>query len=310
MLRAIPSVSSSFKLKMYTTNLISTNIKLSQFPNQKSMNLLEKLLSDFLTVIPKLAGAITLLIVGYFLSKAVIKLLTVILSKIGVDKLTEKLNDIDIIQENNIQVKLSSILGSTVFYLMMLVFLIAATDVLGMPAVSQLISDIINYIPNVLTALIVLIFGLLVSNLIKNIVLTACKSFGIPSAGIIGNFVFYFVFLTAIVTAMAQAKIDTDFVKTNLNIILGGGVAAFALGYGLASRDVMANFLGSMYSRKRFRTGDVIKIGDTVGRIVALDNTSVVLNAPDRQIIIPLSKLMRESVEILPNDFFQLPENK
>ncbi len=109
---------------------------------------------------------------------------------------------------------------------------------------------------------------------------------------------------------MAQAKIDTSFVKTNLSIILGGGVAAFALGYGLASRDVMANFLGSMYSRKRFRTGDVIKIGETVGRIVALDNTSVVLNAPDRQIIIPLSKLMRESVEILPNDFFQLPENK
>ncbi len=48
----------------------------------------------------------------------------------------------------------------------------------------------------------------------------------------------------------------------------------------------------------------------TLGRIVALDNTSVVLNAPDRQIIVPLSKLMRESVEILPNDFFQLPEDK
>ena len=274
------------------------------------MNLLEKLISDFLTVIPKLAGALTLLIVGYVLSKAVIKLLTVILSKIGVDKLTEKLNDIDIVQQNNVQVKLSTILGNVVFYLMMLFFLIAATDVLGMPAISQLISDIINYIPNLVIALVVLMFGLLASNLIKGIVLTACKSFGIPSAGIIGNFVFYFVFLTAFITAMGQAKIDTSFVKNNLSIILGGGVAAFALGYGLASRDVMANFLGSMYSRKRFREGDVIKIGDTVGRIAGMDNTSVVLNAPDCQIIIPLSKLMKESVEILPNDFFQLPENK
>ena len=274
------------------------------------MNLLEKLLSDFLIVIPKLAGAITIIILGYIISKTVIKLFTTLLSKIGVDKLTEKLNDIDIVQKNNIQLKLSTILGNVVFYMMMLITLMAATDVLGMPALSQLISDISNYIPNLVIALIVLMFGLLASNLIKGIVLTACKSFGIPSANIIGNFVFYFVFLTAFITAMAQAKIDTSFVKTNLSIILGGGVAAFALGYGLASRDVMANFLGSMYSRKRFRPGDIIKVGDAIGRIVSLDNTSVVLNAPDRQIIIPLSKLMKESVEILPNDFFQLPENK
>lgn len=274
------------------------------------MNLLEKLISDFLTVIPKLAGAITVLILGYLISKAVIKLLTVVLSKIGVDRLTEKLNEIDIVQESNIQLKLSTILGNVVFYMMMLITLMAATDVLGMPALSQLITDISNYIPNLVIAIVVLMFGLLASNLIKGIVLTACKSFGIPSAGIIGNFVFYFVFLTAFITAMGQAKIDTSFVKNNLSIILGGGVAAFALGYGLASRDVMANFLGSMYTRKRFREGDVIKIGDTVGRIAGMDNTSVVLNAPDRQIIIPLSKLMKESVEILPNDFFQLPENK
>lgn len=272
------------------------------------MNLLEKLLSDFLAVIPKLAGAITLVIVGYILSKAVIKVLSIILEKIGVDKITEKLNDIDIVQKSNVQVKLSAILGNVVFYLLMLFFLIGATDVLGMPAVSQLIADIINYIPNLVIAIVVLMFGLLVSNMIKDIVLAACKSFGIPSANVISSFVFYFVFLTAFVTAMAQAKIDTSFVKNNLSIILGGGVAAFALGYGLASRDVMANFLGSMYSRKRFREGDVIKLGDIVGRIAAMDNTSVVLNAPDRQIIIPLSKMMQESVEILPNDFFQIPE--
>ncbi len=274
------------------------------------MNLLEKLLSDFLTVIPKLAGAVTVFVVGYIIAKAVIKLLTVVLSKIGVDKLTEKLNDIDIVQQNNIQLKLSTILGNVVFYMMMLITLMAATDVLGMPALSQLITDISNYIPNLVIALIVLMFGLLLSNMIKGLVMTACKSFGIPSAGIIGNFIFYFVFLTAFITAMGQAKIDTSFVKNNLSIILGGGVAAFALGYGLASRDVMANFLGAMYSRKRFRTGDVIKVGDIIGRIAAMDNTSVVLNAPDRQIVIPLSKMMRESIEILPNDFFQLPESK
>ncbi|NJN34318.1 MAG: mechanosensitive ion channel [Saprospiraceae bacterium] len=179
-----------------------------------------------------------------------------------------------------------------------------------MPAVSQLIMDLLDYIPRIIVAMIVLSVGLLIANILKKAVYTACKSVGIPSPNLIANFLFYFIFLTALISALSQAQVDTDFVKSNINIILGGGVAAFALGYGLASKEMMTNFLASFYSRRHFSVGDTVKIGDTIGKIVFEDNTCLKIQAGERLIVIPLSKLMTQEVEILPNDYLQLNENQ
>jgi small-conductance mechanosensitive channel len=110
------------------------------------------------------------------------------------------------------------------------------------------------------------------------------------------------------ISALSQAKIDTDFVKNNLSIILSGGVAAFALGYGLASKDMMSNFLASFYSRRHFNIGDTIKIGDTIGKIVYMDSSCVKMQTAERLVVTPLSKLMKEEIQILPNDSLQLPD--
>lgn len=270
--------------------------------------ILKNLLLRFTSAIPNILAAIAIAIIGMILAKAVSKLIEKILSTIGVDKLAQKLNEIDIIEKYNIEFKPSAGVAKVFYYVLLLIFLTAATDILGMPAISQLITDLINYIPNILTALLVLILGLLLANVLKQFVHSACKSVGIPSANLISNFIFYFVFLTAMISALSQAKIDTDFVKNNLSILLGGGVAAFALGYGLASKDMMSNLLASFYSRRHFNVGDTIKIGESIGKIVYIDNSCVKMQTHERLIIIPLSKFMTEEVQILPNDYLQLPD--
>ncbi len=272
------------------------------------LEILKNLLLRFTSAIPNLIAAIAIALIGMMIAKAVAKLIEKILSGIGIDKLAQKLNEIDVIEQYNINVKPSHIIGQIFYYVLLLIFLIAATDILGMPALSQLISDLINYVPNLITALVVLILGLLMANGLKSLVFTACKSVGIPSPNLISNFIFYFVFLTAMISALSQAKIDTDFVKNNLSIILGGGVAAFALGYGLASKDMMSNFLASFYSRRNFNVGDTIKIGNTTGEIVYFDSSCVKVQVGEKLVIIPLSKLMNEEVEILPNELPQVPE--
>jgi Mechanosensitive ion channel/Conserved TM helix len=267
------------------------------------------LLTNMMTAAFKFSGAIAVLIIGYIISRVVTRLISALLAKAGVDTLAAKVNDIDMMQQYNMQLRPSVIISKFIYYILLLLFMTVATDVLGMAVISTLVHDIINYIPNVIVALIIMVFGLFIADLAKGVVVAAGRSFNIPSNKILGDVIFYFIFLTAMVSALGQAKVDTDFIKNNLSIILGGAVGAFSLAYGLASRDVMANLLGAMYSRKRFRVGDVVRIEGAVGRIAAMDSTSVVLNAPDKQIIIPLSKFMKESVEVLPNDFLQLDEH-
>jgi Conserved TM helix/Mechanosensitive ion channel len=242
------------------------------------------------------------------LAKFISKLVERLLKAVNIDTLAEKLSDIDIIQDNNVTIKPSIIVSQIVYYMLLLIFLIMATDILQMPVVSQLIKDLISYIPSLITALLLVIIGLVIANVLKNIVVSVCKSIGIPSSNLVGNFIFYFVFLTALITALSQAKIDTDFIKNNISILLGGGVAAFAIGYGLASKDMMSNFLASFYSRRHFNVGDTVKIGETIGKIVYADNSCVKIQSVEKLVIIPLHKLMTQDVEILPSDFLKLPE--
>lgn len=257
-------------------------------------------LGQFAAVLPNLAGALAVLLIGWLISRGLRKLVKTLLSRTGIDQLAERLNQIEIMEKARIRIVPSVLLSRILYYILMLVVALAATDILGIQAVSDLMVDIINYIPNLLTAAIVLFIGLLFADFIKGIVLSTARSLGIPSANLIANFLFYFLLIAVAMSALGQARIDTEFLATNLTIIIAGGVAAFAIGYGLASRDVMANFIASFYSSKKVAPGDVIKVGEVTGTVKAMDNTSITLVGEESQtIILPLSKLTTEKVEII-----------
>jgi small-conductance mechanosensitive channel len=259
---------------------------------------LRELLSNFLAVADNILGAILVFLIGWIVARIASRVLKRLLKRLKVDALAERLNEIDIISKSKIRIVPSELLSKILYYILLLFVIIIATDILGMQAVSQLMADIINYIPNLLTAGIVLVIGVLFADFIKRIVLTTTRSLGIPSAGIISNFVFYFLFLAVAMSALGQAKINTEFLQNNLTVIVGGAVLAFAFGYGFASKDMMANFIASFYSKKKINIGDVIQIEGVKGEVVDIDNSSVTLEADNRRVIIPLSKLTSENVEI------------
>ncbi|MEL6122999.1 MAG: mechanosensitive ion channel domain-containing protein [Bacteroidota bacterium] len=100
--------------------------------------------------------------------------------------------------------------------------------------------------------------------------------------------------------AVAQTGISTAFLQQNISIIIGGGVLAFAIGYGLAARDVMANFLGSFYSSAKVKIGDVISLDDIEGEVIALDKTSITIaTVQGKRVIYPIRRLLTDRVTII-----------
>ncbi|MBK6620742.1 MAG: mechanosensitive ion channel [Saprospirales bacterium] len=258
------------------------------------------LLRQFLAVLPSLTGALLILLIGWLIAKSLSRLIKKLLSRSGVDALAERLNRIELVEKARIRIVPSVLLAKVIYYVLMLVIALAATDVLGIEAVSNLMADIIAYVPNLLTAFLLLFVGLLFADFAKGIVLSATKSIGIPSAGLIANFIFYFILISVAMSALGQAGIDTEFLRANLTILIAGGVLAFALGYGLASREMMANFIASFYSKDKVKLGDTIRIGEVQGEVVAMDNSSLTLEGEDKKLIIlPLSKLTSENVVII-----------
>lgn len=97
---------------------------------------------------------------------------------------------------------------------------------------------------------------------------------------------------------MGQIGIETALLESSFILIIGGVVGAFALGYGIASKDVLANIISSFYSRANYSVGQRIKIGEIEGVITKIDQTTVTLVNEKTTTIVPLQHFQTAQVEI------------
>ncbi len=260
--------------------------------------IINELLQQLQAALPNFLKALGLIILGYILARLIATLFKRLLRSIKVDNLAQKLNSIDLIGGSKINLVPSVILSKILYYFILFAFLIAATELLNIQAVSELMTSLLNYIPILLSALLVFIIGLFVADSLKKIVYTTCNSLGIPAAGLIANILFYFVLVNVLMITLSQAKINTEFIQDNLSIILAGIVLAFAIGYGFASKDLMANLLSAFYNKEKLHIGQTIGIGELKGKVVEIGKTTLTLQAEDKRIIIPLSKLTSEALMV------------
>lgn len=202
-----------------------------------------ELLARFSEGAPKLLFALLILAIGRVVAGVVRRIVRRILASLQVDRLAEQLNDIDLVQRTGMKIQISSVLAQMAFYVLMLGFIIFATDMLGIPAITDMVRDVINYLPALFSAFVLFLLGLFLADMVRGAVQTTCQSMGIPSAKMIATAVFYFLFVTIAVSALSQAKISTGFIASNLTVVIGALALAFAVGYGLAARDLVANYI-------------------------------------------------------------------
>ena len=263
-----------------------------------TQNALTQTFSAFGNALPGIIGALVLLLVGYFIAKIIARIIRKALQMAKVDTLADKLQDIELVSKSGLNIVPSAIISKVVYYMVFLAFVIASASALGVEEISTLINQLVAYIPKLLVAAVILAIGLWFANFIKDILKTALDSMGVSGSGVISNIVFYFLFINIALSALGQAGIDMSFLNNNLTMILGGAVLAFAIGYGFASRDVMANLLGGLYGRNKFQKGDVIRVNDTKGQVVDIDATSLTLQSENNtRVVIPLGQLSGSSVE-------------
>lgn len=261
-------------------------------------SIMTDMLRNVAIMIPNILTAILIFVVGYFISKLIARVLKKTLEKLKVDQLGDKLNEIDMISKANADIKLSAVFSKAIYYFLLLFFMVASAEALNMPAISDVFKGMFDFFPKALTALLIIIVGLLFAEFMRKILETAMKSLGISSAILISNFIFYFLFVNIFIVALAQAEINTNFLAQNLSLIIGGMVAAFAIAYGLASKDVVANYVASFYATNHIEIGDRITIDGISGVVSNIDKATVEIQTESSKVLIPLSKFMNQNVEI------------
>ena len=262
---------------------------------------LQKVAGEILGILPNLAGAVVLLLVGWAVARIVSGVIGRLLLRVGVDKMAERLNQTEALKGSSMKIKPSVILQKFVYWLLMLIFILSATETLQLPAVSQQIAQLIQYMPRLLSALIIFGIGFYASSVVQDAIISTCRSLGIPGWKVIGGAVFWFILVNIGVIALSQAGVETTIINNNLSIVIGGILLAFALAYGFAARNVLASILTSFYSRSTFEVGQVIELDGHKGEIVRIDNVSFTIDTGETFVVFPLNRLMNETVVIHRN---------
>jgi len=262
------------------------------------INTFTTLINQFVDFVPRIIGAAFIMLVGFGIAKALALLVGKVLERIGLNKIGDRLTEIDFIRRLKTEIKLSDIVAKVLYYFVLLVFLMASTETLGVSAITDMVKALVAFIPRLIAAAIMLQVGVLIADALKGAVITLCQSFNIASGRLLGMIVFFFFLVITLISALGQAGINTELLESSFNLLIGGVIFAFAAGYGIASRDVMANILSSFYSKNRFREGQTIRVDDVKGVITRIDNTALTLQTDHTITIIPLQRLQSHTVEL------------
>ena len=250
--------------------------------------------------VPGIIGAILILLLGWLFAKLVSGAIQRLLKVVKFDKLAEKVNVKDFLQKANIGLTPSVLIGKFIYWSLILLVVITASDTLGWSAVSEEISKLLGYLPQLLAAIVFFIVGVYIATFVRDLIYGAAKTLGISTGKVISSIVFYMLMILVGLTALEQAGIDTSIITSNLLIIIGSIMAAAAISYGFASRDVLSSILGSFFSRRTFAKGQTIEIEGQRGKIVAMTNVSVTIRLNDKEkLVIPANQLITKQIKII-----------
>jgi hypothetical protein len=171
-----------------------------------------------------------------------------------------------------------------------------AADTLGVPAISDMVKLLVEFIPKLISSALMLFAGIFLADALKNFVVTLCKSFNIAAGKLIGTAIFFFLLIIFVIQSVAQVGINTSLLESSFNLLVGGIILAFAIGYGFASKEILLNIISSFYSKDRYKEGQTIEIDGIKGEIIAMDNTTITLKTGDSKTIFPLQVMQSKTV--------------
>lgn len=201
--------------------------------------------------LPNLIAALAIFIIGWILAGWLKALSIKLLEGIRLSSILKGTGVHKFLKKADITTQVEEVLGSIVKWLILLVFFIAAINILGLTTVSLVLESILAYIPNVISAALILTIGVLLAGFVEKLVKGAVGTIDVKSGRLFGKIASYTLVVFATLAAISELKIAQAFINT----IFTGFIAMLALGFGLAiglgAKDLIARVLNDWYERFR-----------------------------------------------------------
>ena len=207
-------------------------------------------LDRFFEFIPQLIGAIVILIIGYIVAKVLQAVVARVLKAIGFDGWMERGGIKQFFDRAQTSETPATVLGKLVFWLVFIVAITMAADALGISQVSQVLGQLIAYIPSIIAAILILILASLLANFLSGVVR------GATGSDLLANVARYAIIVYAAFAAITELGIAVQLTAPTFLIILGAVALAAAIAFGWGGRDVAKDIIERHYDRRDEVTSD------------------------------------------------------
>ena len=201
--------------------------------------------------LPRLAVAIVAVLAGWLLAKAARFAVVKALRAINFNVLTERAGLDEFLRQGGIRSDTTDVFGVLVYWLVILAALVIAFNTLGLNYITDLLRQVVLFVPRLMVALVILAFGSYFARFIAGAVMAYCRNVGIQDGDLLGRIAQYAIVAFVVLIALEQMQIGGDIVRYSFLIVLAGTVLALALAFGIGGQGWAAELLERWWPRSR-----------------------------------------------------------
>ena len=210
----------------------------------------QEFLNQIAISLPRIIGAILILLVGWIIAKLLKKAIVRLLRLIRLNSLSEKVGIEKFLKEGGLKKTAVDLIGSLFYRIIMLTVILAVFNSLQLNSAQELFNSIILFIPNIIVSLIILLFGLYAAKFISNVLSSSLKNMKDKTADIIEKIAYYSIVVFTVFLVLGQLKIAQDIITNAFILVFGAICLAFGLAFGLGGKESASDVLKSMKSKK------------------------------------------------------------
>jgi len=192
-----------------------------------------------------------ILIVGWFVAKAVEKIVIRFLKIAQLDVAADKAGVTKILVKGEIKHTLSELVGALIYWIIILIVAVAAVNALNLTVAAALLQQIIAYLPNVVAAIFVLAAGMFLASFTASAINTVAINSGIAQASLLSKIAQSVIVVLAVIMALEQLRIATTIINLIIPILLASAGLALGLAFGLGGRDAAAKIIMEALDKAR-----------------------------------------------------------
>jgi hypothetical protein len=196
--------------------------------------------------LPSFIAALVVLIIGLLVASVLKALFEKLISALRVDSALKKLGLEEVVSRAGYHLNSGKFVGSLVYWFVVVVVVLAVSDILGLWGLSQFLNEVLTYFPNIIVAVLILLASLVVANFLRGLVRASVASARLHASKFLGALTWWTVVVFGFLAALLQLGIAGELIQSIVMgfiamLALAGGIA-----FGLGGKDYAAHLINKL----------------------------------------------------------------